>query len=78
MGTIDELADTILRYVAERPDACDTLDGVCDWWLTRQRYFDRRTDVLAALELLTARGQIWPRTRADGTVLYRAHPLTSC
>lgn len=76
MATIDELADTILRYVATRPNACDTLDGVCQWWIPRQRYFDTRKEVLAALELLTARGELCSRAGADGHVLYRAsrHP----
>jgi len=70
--SIDELADTILRYVASRPDACDTVEGICDWWIPRQRYVEARGDVFAALELLTARGQIAVRNGADGQVLYRA------
>jgi hypothetical protein len=77
MVTIDELADTILRYIAARPNACDTIDGVCQWWIPRQRYIDARNDVLAALELLTARGELSSRTDADGQVLYRAPRLSS-
>jgi hypothetical protein len=71
--SVDELAETILRYVASRPNACDTIDGICDWWIPRQRYVEAKGDVLAALELLKARGQIDTRTGADGQVLYRAH-----
>jgi len=78
MVTVDELANTILRYVATRPNACDTLDGVCQWWIPRQRYFDTRNDVLAALELLTARGELCSRADADGQVLYRAPRPPSC
>lgn len=70
---VDEIAATLLRYVATRPNACDTVDGICDWWIPRQRYVDSRANVLAALELLESRGQIEARTGIDGQVLYRAH-----
>ena len=70
--SVDELAQTILRYVASCPGACDTLDGICDWWIPRQRYVEAKGDVLAALELLKARGQMDTRTGADGQVRYRA------
>jgi hypothetical protein len=72
VDAIDELAETILGYVASRPDAADTIDGICEWWIPRQRYVQARADVLAALERLTARGHIHARTGADGQVLYRA------
>ena len=72
VNTINELAETILRYVATRPDARDTLDGICDWWIPQQRYVDAKSDVLAALELLNVRGQVESRTGADGQMLYRA------
>jgi len=72
IASIDELAETILRYVASCPDACDTVDGICDWWIPQQRYVESKSQVLAALRLLNARGQIDTRTGADGQVLYRA------
>ena len=71
-NTINELAETILRYVASCPNACDTLDGICDWWIPRQRYIDAKNEVLAALELLKLRGQVESRAGADGQTLYRA------
>jgi len=70
--SVDELAETIFRYVASCPNACDTVDGICEWWIPRQRYLDAKGDVLAALELLRARGRIDMRTGADGQVRYRA------
>jgi hypothetical protein len=72
--SVDGLAETILRYVAACPNACDTVDGICDWWIPRQRYVEAKGNVLAALELLKARGQIDTRTCADGQVLYCARP----
>lgn len=70
--SVGNLAETIFRYVASRPNACDTVDGVCEWWIPQQRYVETKGDVLAALELLRAHGQIDTRTGADGRVLYCA------
>ena len=75
--SVDDLAETILRYVASCPDACDTVDGIFEWWVPRQRYVDAKSDVLAALELLKARGQIDMRTGADGQALYRARSFSA-
>lgn len=67
-----ELAAVILRYIGSRPDACDTLEGVSEWWLARQRYEDSYSSVAAALELLIERGQAEAIRSADGRVVYRS------
>lgn len=67
-----DLAAVILRYISSRPNACDTLEGVTDWWLARQRYEDSYTGVAAALKLLLERGQAEAIPAADGHVVYRA------
>jgi hypothetical protein len=67
-----DLAAVILRYLASHPKACDTLEGVSEWWLARQRYEDTRIHVAAALELLLARGEAQASVGADGHTLYRA------
>jgi hypothetical protein len=77
VNTINEIAETILRYVISCPNACDTLDGICDWWIPRQRYIDAKNEVLAALELLKVRGQMDTRPGADGQTLYRASQLAA-
>lgn len=66
-----DLAAVILRYISTRPDAGDTLEGVRDWWLARQRYEDSYSDVAAALRLLIERGQAEAVPSADGHVIYR-------
>lgn len=67
-----DLAAVILRYISAHPDACDTLQGVSEWWLARQRYEDTRQRVAAALALLLQEGKAEACLGADGHVLYRA------
>jgi hypothetical protein len=71
-GTVDDLASTILRYLTSFPDACDTAEGICEWWIPRQRQFDAMQDVLAALQRLETDRRIDARRMADGRVLYSA------
>ncbi len=70
--SVGDLAGTIFRYLASCPNACDTVDGICEWWIPRQRYVETKGDVLAALELLKADGRIDMRNCADDQVLYCA------
>lgn len=67
-----DLAAVILRYISSRPDACDTLEGVSEWWLARQRYEDSYAGVATALDLLIDRGLAEATRFADGRVVYRA------
>ena len=32
----DQVAKDILAYLAEHPQAMDTLEGIAEWWLMRQ------------------------------------------
>jgi hypothetical protein len=70
---VQALADSILRYVTAHPSACDTADGICDWWVRRQRYDDAKGAVTEALDLLIRRGDIESRVGPDGQVLFSAH-----
>ena len=73
-ANVTEVEETILRYITAHPDACDSLEGICSWWLARQRQEDARRDVVAALEHLVASGRIQAWTGRDGLTLYRATP----
>lgn len=33
----DELARSVLNYLAEHPQATDTVEGIAEWWVMRER-----------------------------------------
>ena len=68
----DPLAATILRYLQSCPEACDTAEGVCQWWIPQQRVVESTQDVIAALGSLVERGSIETHRGVDGQVVYRA------
>ena len=65
-----QLSDEILRYLRAHPQAADTVDGIVEWWLPRQRHNDAVNRVQHALDELVARGLVEQMTLVDGTVLY--------
>jgi hypothetical protein len=67
---VTRIADEITRYLASRPAAADSLDGILQWWLPRQRYEDSKREVAAALALLEQQNIVRKTGLADGTVIY--------
>ena len=65
---------TILRYLAARPHAADTVDGVTNWWLTRQRYHDTYEVIEKVLEGLVVEGRLVKTTLPDKKILYTCAP----
>ena len=64
-------ATAIDRYLASRPKATETVEGVAKWWLVRQRYKDSIELVQEALDLLVNQGEVEKVRVAGGKVLYR-------
>jgi hypothetical protein len=52
----DELAEAILSYLADHPQAMDTLDGIAEWWILRQRVTIEVNRVARVLGRLTEQG----------------------
>lgn len=50
------VAAAILDYLAEHPQAMDTLEGIAEWWLARQRVRIEVRAVASALQQLTEQG----------------------
>jgi hypothetical protein len=66
---LSEVVDAILRYLHSHPDAADTVDGICEWWLPRHWRVDARY-VEAALQRMYAQGLVRRRENADQHVVY--------
>ncbi len=67
---VENLADEISRYLAEHPDAADSVEGIRLWWLARQRYEDTAIKVQKALDRLIDRGAAVKTVLPDGTTVY--------
>jgi Fe2+ or Zn2+ uptake regulation protein len=67
---IAQLKDEILKYLGAHPQAADTVEGIANWWLPRQRYEEEIQKVQQALDDLVERGLVTKTTLADGTILY--------
>jgi hypothetical protein len=66
-----EAADAIRRYLAVRPNAAETVEGVAQWWLARQRREDAIELARRALLHLEERGQVVRFHLAGGKLMYR-------
>jgi hypothetical protein len=68
-----DVADQILSYVAERPGAEDTLEGIIDWWLLTQTINIQTAIVKEALSDLVGRGLMFQEPGPDTQVRYRVN-----
>ncbi|MFZ2162592.1 MAG: hypothetical protein WAW02_10275 [Sideroxyarcus sp.] len=65
-----EQRETILRYLVATPHAADTVEGVVNWWLQRQRYHDAYQDIEKILEQLAVEGLVVKTVLPDNKVIY--------
>lgn len=63
----------ILGYLADHPQAQDTVEGIVQWWLLEQRIKQATTQVTATLAQLVAEGLVIARTGKTGRVYYRVN-----
>lgn len=66
-----KVAQKILRYLNENPNAADTVDGILEWWLLKQSMVDDRPVVERALSALLARDLIRAVHSADSRRHYQ-------
>ena len=67
------MADEILAYLADHPDAQDTLDGIVQWWLLERKIKYQKKLVGEALTELVARGFIHEWQDVDSRIHYRVN-----
>lgn len=62
----------LLGYLARRPHARDTFDGILHWWLFDQRRSTGHATISAAVDGLVEIGRLLEIHLADGAVVYAA------
>lgn len=60
----------ILQYLQAHPDAGDTVEGVCDWWLASSGKEDRKR-VERVLRSMVSSGLLSGRYLPDGRLIFR-------
>jgi hypothetical protein len=63
----------ILGYLLEHPEAGDTLDGIVEWWLLKQKIRFETLVVSQAIADLVAAGLIVIQSGPDSRIIYRAN-----
>ena len=64
------IAQEISDYLSGHPNAADSLEGIMNWWLKRQRYEQAVGRVQKALNYLVARRVMVKSRTASGEIVY--------
>lgn len=66
----------VARYIADHPNAADTVEGIRSWWIVADVRDASRAEVQAAVDSLVSHGTLSLIALPDGTPLYAgaAHP----
>ncbi len=73
-GLNPPVRELILGYLRRHPQAKDTIEGICQWWLLEERIVRAQLMIEGALDELAAEGWVLKEPQADGRVLYSANP----
>jgi hypothetical protein len=71
---MNDIALSILRYLADNPEAGDTAEGIAEWWLPVGDARPGRSNLEQALSELTAGGWLVVSRGADARRRYRLAP----
>lgn len=63
-------AEQILQYLQMHPGACDTLEGITAWWLTRHRIDITLAEVQRAVNKLVVEGVVKESEGWGGRTVY--------
>lgn len=68
-----QIAYHILSYLAENPDAQDTLKGISEWWLSERPGRPNAVAVEKAVASLVASGLVVARAREGAQTYYKVN-----
>lgn len=69
-GEIQRIVQEISDYIADHPDAKDSLEGITKWWLARQQYENSLNKVQQALDYLEKNNIVKKSSIAGGIAVY--------
>lgn len=64
----------ILSYLERHPGAVDTVEGIAEWWITRERIEQGVRETVAALEFLVSRDLVIEDRASENRPRYRLNP----
>ncbi|MGR8932251.1 MAG: hypothetical protein ACU836_16605 [Gammaproteobacteria bacterium] len=67
---VRRIADEILNYLEDHPNAADTAEGIAKWWLSRQRFEESAALVQQALNYLVSDARVALQTNYSGAKVY--------
>lgn len=67
---VESVANEISRYLDAHPYAADSIEGIAEWWLARQRLEETVSMVQQAIEHLVEQGQVEKVVGHSGKVIY--------
>ena len=68
--SVKQIADEILSYLKNHPNAADTVEGITKWWLLRQRFEVSIILVQRALDYLVSTSAVEIKTNLSGNKVY--------
>jgi len=71
---IEMLAERIMGYLQQHPEAEDTLEAITEWWILEQNIRVEMMKVQEALERLVEGNALAMRRGGDGRATYRLNP----
>ncbi len=74
-NNIKAIANEITHYLNQHQFAADTVEGICHWWISKQRIEEEQKRVLAALDYLLQKELISKRQLPDGSLLYSSQAI---
>jgi hypothetical protein len=74
-NNIKAIANEITNYLNQHQFAADTVEGICHWWISKQRIEEEQKRVLAALDYLLQKELISKRQLPDGSLLYSSQAI---
>jgi len=69
---IRSVAQEISKYINKRPNAAETVEGVTNWWISRQRIEESIEVVENALEYLVGQQVLVKRNLGNQTLYMKA------